>query len=90
LSAGAAQAGAIPDDLGRIGTVRGAVDGCAQTSLIDHSSDVRFLIEKIQVVMGQDCQVRFQKVDDISTNASGKYPYVVNRRSGRPPESALH
>jgi phenylacetate-CoA ligase len=58
------------------------------TSLIDHSSDVQFLTDKIQVVMGQDCPVRFQEVDDIPTNASGKYPYVVNRRSGRQPESA--
>jgi phenylacetate-CoA ligase len=58
-------------------------------SLIDHSSDLQFLTDKIQSVMGQDCQVRFQAVDDIPTNASGKFPYAVNRRSSRPSESAL-
>jgi hypothetical protein len=58
------------------------------TSLIDHSSDVQSLTEKIQVVMGQNCRVRFQKVDDIPTNASGKYPYVISRRSVRQLDSA--
>ena len=50
------------------------------TSLSDHSSDLQFLTEKIQVVMGKDCEVRFQAVSDIPTTASGKYPYAINRR----------
>jgi phenylacetate-CoA ligase len=55
------------------------------TSLNDHSSDVRFLTKKIQVVMGQDCEVRFHAVADIPTTASGKYPYTISRRNAGPP-----
>jgi len=50
------------------------------TSLNDHANDVRILTEKIQVVMGQDCPVRFVEVDDIPLSPSGKYPYVICRR----------
>jgi phenylacetate-CoA ligase len=57
-------------------------------SLAAHSGDLQYVKEKLQVVMGRDCEVRFRAVDDIPTNASGKYPYVINRRSGRLPESA--
>jgi phenylacetate-CoA ligase len=58
-------------------------------SLSDHSNDLQLLTEKIQVVMGQDCPVRFQSVVDIPTNASGKYPYVLNRRNSKPSYPAL-
>jgi len=57
------------------------------TSLSDHASDLQFLREKIQVVMGKDCAVRFQAVADIPTTASGKYPYAVNRRDAGAPIS---
>ncbi|MGO9633204.1 MAG: phenylacetate--CoA ligase family protein [Steroidobacteraceae bacterium] len=50
------------------------------TSLKEHVNDVQLLTEKIQVVMGQDCPVRFVEVDDIPLNPSGKYPYVICRR----------
>jgi phenylacetate-coenzyme A ligase PaaK-like adenylate-forming protein len=55
------------------------------TSLNDHSSELQFLTEKIQVVMGQDCEVRFHAVADIPTTASGKYPYVISRRNAGSP-----
>ena len=60
------------------------------TSLSDHSNELQFLTEKIQVVMGQDCPVRFQSVVDIPTNASGKYPYVINRRNSESSDSTLN
>ena len=57
-------------------------------SLAAHSGDLQYVKEKLQVVMGQDCEVRFRVVDGIPTNAAGKYPYVVNRRSGKSTESS--
>jgi hypothetical protein len=54
-----------------------------------HVADLRRVIDKIQFVMGRECPVRFHAVDNIPTNASGKYPYVVNRRNGSPQESEL-
>jgi phenylacetate-CoA ligase len=56
------------------------------TSLDEHSRDVQFLTKKIQVVMGQDCEVRFCTVADIPTTASGKYPYAISRRDAGPAE----
>jgi phenylacetate-CoA ligase len=54
---------------------------------------------KILLVMGSECPVRFVLVDHIALSASGKFPYVVNRRmlgasassaSAAPVESPLH
>jgi phenylacetate-CoA ligase len=35
--------------------------------------------QKIAVIMGGDCPVRFEYVGDIPLTASGKYPYVIRR-----------
>jgi phenylacetate-coenzyme A ligase PaaK-like adenylate-forming protein len=43
---------------------------------------------KILLVMGRNCLVRFNAVDDIPLSASGKYPYIVSRRSLKSAERA--
>ena len=35
--------------------------------------------DKIKLVMGQDCQVRFDFVDEIPSSASGKYRYTISK-----------
>ena len=35
------------------------------------------IVDKIKIVMGQDCKVEFEFVDDIEPLKSGKYLYTV-------------
>ena len=46
------------------------------------------VLDKIRLVMGADCPIDVQFVDDIPLSASGKHPYVVRRGSLRPPTPA--
>ena len=58
------------------------------TTLEAHAADLQHLTEKMQVVMGQDCPIRFVPVEDIKLNASGKYPYVISRHPACQPTEA--
>jgi phenylacetate-CoA ligase len=61
----------------------------SSTTLEAHAADLQHLTDKIQVVMGQDCPVRFVRVEDIPLNASGKYPYVISRHPACQPTEAV-
>jgi hypothetical protein len=37
--------------------------------------------EAISLVMGPDCPIRFVFLDDIPLSASGKFPYIVRRKT---------
>jgi len=43
-------------------------------------SNLDVIKDKIALVMGADCLIRINPVDDIPLSASGKYPYIVSRR----------
>ena len=42
--------------------------------------DYEDITRKIKMVMGEDCVVRFEIVDDIPLSPSGKFPYIVRRQ----------
>jgi phenylacetate-CoA ligase len=52
----------------------------AGASLAAAQSNLDVVVGKILLVMGSDCAVRINIVEDIPLAASGKYPYIVNRR----------
>ena len=41
-------------------------------------SDMKEIVDKIKIVMGQDCKVVFEFVDDIEPLKSGKYLYTIS------------
>jgi phenylacetate-CoA ligase len=53
------------------------------TTLEAHAADIRQVTDKMQVVMGRECPVRFVRVEEIALDPSGKYPYVISRRPAR-------
>ena len=48
----------------------------SQTSL---ASELNEITEKIQAVMGKDCRVKYEFVNDIAPSSSGKYLYAVSK-----------
>jgi phenylacetate-coenzyme A ligase PaaK-like adenylate-forming protein len=49
-----------------------------QANFERHSGQI---VESIQTVMGPDCRIRFEPVEDIETSASGKYLYTLSKVS---------
>ncbi|HAR97137.1 MAG TPA: capsule biosynthesis protein CapK [Deltaproteobacteria bacterium] len=47
-------------------------------------SDLNDISKKTKLVMGKDCDVTFEFVDDISPTASGKYRYQISEIRGAP------
>ena len=41
-------------------------------------SDMKEIVDKTKIVMGQDCKVEFEFVDDIELTKSGKYLYTLS------------
>ena len=41
-------------------------------------SDMKEIVDKMKIVMGQDCKVEFEFVDDIEPLKSGKYLYTIS------------
>jgi acyl-CoA synthetase (AMP-forming)/AMP-acid ligase II len=52
--------------------------GASQEQAQPHLESIR---EAISRVMGPDCPVRFVFPDDIPLSASGKFPYIVQRKT---------
>lgn len=46
-----------------------------------HDKEISIITEKISLVMGKDCRVEFEFVNDIDPTASGKYRYTVSKVS---------
>jgi len=46
-----------------------------------HMKEIDMITEKIRFVMGHDCRVQFDFVEDIDPTASGKYHYIVSKVS---------
>ena len=44
-----------------------------------YSKEIEVITNKIRFVMGKDCKVQFEFVEDISPTASGKYHYIVSK-----------
>ncbi|MGQ9570399.1 MAG: phenylacetate--CoA ligase family protein [Thermodesulfovibrionales bacterium] len=54
------------------------------TTLESHAKEINMITKKIHLVMGQDCKVEFEFVNDIAPTASGKYRYTISRVSNKP------
>jgi phenylacetate-CoA ligase len=46
-----------------------------------HDKEISIITEKIRLVMGEDCRVEFEFVNDIDPTASGKYRYTISKVS---------
>jgi len=46
-----------------------------------YAKEIDMITEKIRFVMGQDCRVQFDFVEDIDPTASGKYHYIISKVS---------
>jgi phenylacetate-CoA ligase len=44
-----------------------------------YSQDLETIVEKFQLVMGEDCQIEFEFVEEIEPTPSGKYRYTISK-----------
>ncbi len=48
-----------------------------------HNKEINMITDKIRLVMGQDCQVKVEFVNDIPPTVSGKYRYTISKVSSK-------
>lgn len=53
--------------------------GSISSAAIMHAKETNSITEKIRVLMGPDCKVKYEYVVEIPTTASGKYRYTVSK-----------
>ena len=59
-------------------------NGVDKLQATPHLNEIR---KALELVMGTECPIRFAFLDDIPLSESGKYPYIVSRKSTRAPKS---
>jgi phenylacetate-CoA ligase len=50
-----------------------------ENPLAEYARDLATIEEKLQIVMGKDCQIEFEFVDEIEPTPSGKYRYTISK-----------
>jgi len=58
--------------------------GVSAPQATPHLNEIR---KAMEVVMGTECPIRFAFLDDIPLSESGKYPYIVRRKTMGAPSS---
>jgi hypothetical protein len=58
--------------------------GVGKLQATPHLNEIR---KALELVMGTECPIRFVFLDDIPLSESGKYPYIVSRKTTRAPKS---
>ncbi len=61
-------------------------DGVDALQASPHLKEIR---KAMELVMGAGCPIRFAFLDDIPLSESGKYPYIVNRKTMRAPANTV-
>ena len=61
-------------------------DGVDALQASPHLKEIR---KAMELVMGAGCPIRFAFLDDIPLSESGKYPYIVNRKTMRAPTNTV-